>query len=940
MAAVVNRRAFLSNVVALSSPSSYFRLTTLKPTAWTRTGLSRSYSRHTKTKVQIETSELEQEIRHLEKTIAEQERKLIAKRAYDESIRETKQRSEAAQSVYKSLTSPIATTGSSSAGAGGAPKQIGGHPNAQSYLPETFLQDLKLTFLDTRADRSETVRKLQSGLPTSEDLRSAAAAALGSQEQQGESQDAVKEGTGVMPETGLAETIEKDSNQLAFERVRDLGVDKWNQLIYVNALEGNTENAEKVMRLMEEVGVQPDLDSFTHLMEAYYNAGELKKAQSTIEMMLNNGIVPSMPAFNSLLKIHVRRRDITGAFQVFEVLKKHHNPDVEVFTNLVKGCLRADEYDLGWKVFDQMQRSGATPVENTYSLMIRACAKTDQVERALDIFRTYPTRKLQPTDATFNSLIHACAMRPEYFTTAFALLNEMQSVYGFEPDILTYNTLLFACSKRQDLLTARRVFQKVVQLDSEGILKLDGVTVTNFLWCVTEWKNTDVHLRSFKLRHRNNAAGQIESPTTTPASVTESATTDISLRPSYFLLPERPPANEHEALLEGESVFSWFVSRAASEAESTSTEDAQQQDTESSAVATATATATTTAAAVTTAVSTLPLPHLSSQSPIRARLLNAYLAMYVRHNSIEKSTEIYRQYFDHFGRTRDSWTYSTMLEGCYHWKDVDLGAEVFRDWRDWRMSTGKLTEKRTRYADYQCYRRMINLLARTNHLDESIALLEELAIAATPTNTRLRSEIASAAASASSASPTTTTTTTTTTSLPSPSLSTEAPTSPPSALTTATTTTSPSSLLFLTQIQDESVLPIYPQLKDFPIVYTKTWELEDESARRLLLRLCHSSPSSSSSSKHSKSTPSGAESDNDVDEEDGKTSIFPMHLEDKRRARYQKSLRNTAIKWKGEHSHGRQEKGFMVGERRLKELERDSGKRAQDHRRSFKGPRF
>lgn len=134
------------------------------------------------------------------------------------------------------------------------------------------------------------MRQLQSGLPTSEDLRSAAAGALESQVQKDKSQDAVKEGAGAgaMAETELAETIEKDSNQLAFERVRDLGVDKWNQLIYVNALEGNAENAEQVMRLMEEVGVQPDLDSFTHLMEAYYNAGELKKAQSTIEMMLNS----------------------------------------------------------------------------------------------------------------------------------------------------------------------------------------------------------------------------------------------------------------------------------------------------------------------------------------------------------------------------------------------------------------------------------------------------------------------------------------------------------------------------------------------------------------------------------------------------------------------------------------------------------------------------
>lgn len=252
----------------------------------------------TKTKVKIETSELEREIQQLEKTIAEQERKLAAKRAYDESLRETKQRSEAAQSVYKSLTSPIASSGSSSAsgaGSAGVPRQIGGHPNAQSHLPETFLQDLKLTFLDTRVDRTETVRQLQSGLPTSEDLRSAAAATLGSQQQE-KSQDADKEfqagaaSVGATSEAGLAETTtaEKDSNQLAFERVRDLGVDKWNQLIYVNALEGNAENAEQVMRLMEEVGVHPDLDSFTHLMEAYYNAGELKKAQGTIEMMLNS----------------------------------------------------------------------------------------------------------------------------------------------------------------------------------------------------------------------------------------------------------------------------------------------------------------------------------------------------------------------------------------------------------------------------------------------------------------------------------------------------------------------------------------------------------------------------------------------------------------------------------------------------------------------------
>ncbi|CAO3567963.1 unnamed protein product [Mortierella alpina] len=884
LAAIVTRRTFV--------PTPCLRLTSSwKPGTSPHQTLARSYSRKTKTKIQIETSELERDIQQLEKAIAEQERKMAAKRAYEESIRDYKQRSEAAQSVYKSLSAPVATP---------AAKQIAGNnPNALSFLPETFLQDLKLTFLDTRGAREETIKQLQSGLPSTKDLH--AAAHSGSPAEQ--AMDDSSSSTSSMPSANAAN--EADTNAMAIQRVQSLGVDEWNKLIYVNALEGNANNAEQVMKLMEEVGVQPNMESFDHLMEAYANGGNLKKAQGTIKMIVKNGLVPSMHAYNSLMRIHVKSRDISSAFQVFEALKKHYNPDVDVLTNLVKGCLRAQEYDLGWKIFDQMQRSGATPVESTYALMIHACAKTDQVEKALDIFKTYPTRKLQPTDATFNSLIHACAMRPDYFATAFALLNEMQNIYGFEPDVQTYNTLLFACSKRQDLLTARRVFQKVVQLDSEGVLKLDGITVTNFLWCITEWKDLDVHLRNLKLSRRNQTGQTQIEPTQSQLPLSEPKSTELSVAPPYFLLPERPPANEKEALAEGESVFSWFVSRTQKTLteydESKALEAGEQQ-----------------------------AGDLQKQEKrVHSRLLNAYLAMYVRHNEIDKATEIYRELFHQSGTHRDSWTYSTMLEGCYHWKDVDLGAEVFRDWRTWRKSTGVLTEKRTRKADYQCYRRMINLLGRTDHLDEAIALLEELSIAATPKNTRLLSEIASASEPAPTPTPAfTSTASTASTSLSASSASSAfSASSSSSALSTtlgsiANTGEVSPSLAFLAPINEEAVLPIYPKLKDFPVVYTKTWELENDGARKLLLRLCQGNVGS----LYGPSSSSSVEVEH---EESSNDSLLPAY-QDKRQARYQKAVRNTAIKWKGEHP---QEKGFFVGGQRIRELERDVSKRGQDQKR-------
>src|SRR5690349_619038 len=142
----------------------------------------------------------------------------------------------------------------------------------------------------------------------------------------------------------------------------------------------------------------------------------------------------------------------------------------------------------------------------------------------------------------------------------------------------------------------------------------------------------DVDLRNFQLRRRNQAGQAQVEPTPVQSPPSEPKSTELSMLPAYFLLPERPPANEAEALAEGESVFSWFVSRSQKgrndgvdtkviEAGGQQADDLQKQE-----------------------------------KRVHSRLLNAYLAMYVRHNEIEKSTEIYRDLYDRSGTHRDSWT--------------------------------------------------------------------------------------------------------------------------------------------------------------------------------------------------------------------------------------------------------------------------------------------
>ncbi|KAF9163892.1 hypothetical protein DFQ26_002049 [Actinomortierella ambigua] len=968
------------------------RLLTASPRATTSLAGSafrsaRAYSRKTKTKYEVEASELKSDIAKLQKAIADQERQLAAKKAYEESILRQNERINAASTVYRELMKPQAPPAPStpSLTAGTPTARLPDNPNAKSFLPGTFLEDLRLTFLDTRGAKEEKLRQLQSGLLSMEDLKAITP----------DSVHAPSETTtGTLPEAGAmvgemavsTELEAKVEDAVVFERVRALDVTQWNNLVYVNALEGRPDKAEQVLKLMEEVGVSPTVETFDHLLEAYANHGDLAKAQGTIDLIIKNGLTPSLSSYNSLISIHVAQRDLMGAFRTFDALKQHHAPDTAVFTNLVKGCLLAEEYDLGWKIFDQMQHSGAPPDESTYSMMIRACAKTDQVERALDIFRQYPTRRLHPTDKTFNSLIHACAVRKEYFTTAFALLNEMQNVYGFEPDILTYNTLLFACSKRQDLMTARRIFQKVVQLDHEGHLELDGITVTNFLWCVTEWKNTDLHHKRYKYRVRNErnkrleeAAGKQEDVTaaaaaassTLPLASNPTTTTDtLAIRSDYLLLSKIPPMDEMEALAEGEKVFSWFIARAAerhpppppktlesqppspTEHGDPATSDPSSTTTNSSDATTLTSNTATTTTASDSANPTTEdilrrLPRINrAHTPIRTRLLNAYLAMYVRHNEIPTAKDIYNRFFRHFQQPRDSWTFATMLEGCYFWKDVDFGSQVFRDWRAWRLSTGKVTEKRYRRADYDVYRRTVNLLARTNHLREALALLEELSKTATGEGGGILALQAKEveqedhikaddqAVEAVDAMPRDKEledlfdTSTSSLDHPSTSSSSSTPTSSSSspAASTSLSSTTASKFSFLTQVDDATVLPIYPRLQDFPAVYTKTWELEDEPARRYLLSLCSGGIETLNPGRGDKDKNKEKERADNKDEQPA-TAAAAAEAMGKRR--HDKSLRKLALRWKGEHHHpdDRRGGGLYIGERRRRELEQDTSKR-------------
>ena len=109
------------------------------------------------------------------------------------------------------------------------------------------------------------------------------------------------------------------------------------------------------------------------------------------------------------------------------------------------------------------------------------------MERALNLFEDMTGSNLYPTDVTFNVLINACAKRPDYFQAAFDLLEQMQTVYSFQPDLVTYNTLLSACARSGNLSRAHDIFN-IIEEDA------DQHTFANLLSCYANYTPPRVSL--------------------------------------------------------------------------------------------------------------------------------------------------------------------------------------------------------------------------------------------------------------------------------------------------------------------------------------------------------------------------------------------------------------------------------------------------------------
>ena len=247
--------------------------------------------------------------------------------------------------------------------------------------------------------------------------------------------------------------------------------------------------AQSWLDSMQNYGVQPDVYSYTTVIEALASRGETDRAQEVLQSMSTAGLSPNRITYTSLIRALCRKQRFDDAHRTLKdmILQGENDnsvkPDAVSFAVLIDGWSRVAtdrpgeavtavmellkqmrEYSLEWQP--------AAPSDRTYTSVLSTIARAARPgghDDALNLLREMRSDGVDYSIIHVNAVLNAIAKcsRAEKTLLASDVFREIGRE-GLAPDDITYNTML-ACSansfgpaslKKKSLAIAMEIFQR------------------------------------------------------------------------------------------------------------------------------------------------------------------------------------------------------------------------------------------------------------------------------------------------------------------------------------------------------------------------------------------------------------------------------------------------------------------------------------------------
>ncbi|PWA48600.1 hypothetical protein CTI12_AA473000 [Artemisia annua] len=239
--------------------------------------------------------------------------------------------------------------------------------------------------------------------------------------------------------------------------------------------------ATRVMEILEESGVVPDVITCNVLISGYCRAEKLEEAMVVLARQMEKECYPDVITYTILIEAACKMSGVGQAMKLLDTMKtKGCKPDVFTYNVLINGFCKEGRLDDAVKFLNNMPSTGCQPNVVTHNTILRSmCSMGKWIDaekfvadmlkkgcapsvvtfnilitflcqrglsgRAIDILEKMPTHGCTPDSLSYNPLLHGFC-KEKKMDRAIEYLEVMVS-RGCYPDIVTYNTLLTALCK-------------------------------------------------------------------------------------------------------------------------------------------------------------------------------------------------------------------------------------------------------------------------------------------------------------------------------------------------------------------------------------------------------------------------------------------------------------------------------------------------------------
>ncbi|KAJ7549908.1 hypothetical protein O6H91_07G074400 [Diphasiastrum complanatum] len=225
-----------------------------------------------------------------------------------------------------------------------------------------------------------------------------------------------------------------------------------NTLVHMYSKCGSVLHAHKVFSNMP----QHDVYSWTAIISAYADSGEVEEAINLFQQMQETGLAPDKVLFVVVLKACARLACLEHGRQLHsDIIRRGFQSDVIVGSTLVNMYAKCGCTEDARELFDNMSERDVV----SWNAMIAGYAQNGLGKEALALYEQMKQEGMQPNDVTFVLLLKACA--------SLAALEQGKQLHsdmirrGFQSDVVVGSTLVDMYAKCGCTEDARELFDNM-----------------------------------------------------------------------------------------------------------------------------------------------------------------------------------------------------------------------------------------------------------------------------------------------------------------------------------------------------------------------------------------------------------------------------------------------------------------------------------------------